>query len=328
MARIKFGALVTSGSGSLGGHTIQHSRGGMQLRNKPINKKPASQAQLIIRSRILQLQGLWRSLTNAQRSSWNIVPFITMAGHSYFIQYNMYLYSIGYVPILSCPAFPALPWLYSYPSVLIDGSTKGFYDSTDLSSLVFSSGTSVEYWNDKLLSANNLFQTNPLYQPTWSSQGLLFDGANDRMSIASMVVSQPLFYYIVLKQVSWTSSRWLFDGISLANSINIVQLGVSPRLYAYSGIYSSLNSNLPVGSFGIIRALFSGASSKFIINSTTPITGNFGSNSLTGFRLATRWNFSGLSNIQVKELIIRNKADTAADELAIYTYLSNKYSIV
>ncbi|MBA7553374.1 hypothetical protein ES705_45965 [subsurface metagenome] len=50
MAIVKFGSIVTGGSGSLGGHTIQNSRSGYLLRNKPLPKKSRTQAQYLIRS--------------------------------------------------------------------------------------------------------------------------------------------------------------------------------------------------------------------------------------------------------------------------------------
>ncbi len=70
MARIKFGSIVTAGAGSLGGHTFQHSRGGAQLRTKPVNKKKPSFEQSLIRSYNPKLQAGWRNLSDSDRSVW------------------------------------------------------------------------------------------------------------------------------------------------------------------------------------------------------------------------------------------------------------------
>jgi hypothetical protein len=69
--KCKFGALVTEGSGSIGGHTIQHSKGGMQMRNKPIPRNLPSGSQYLIRSNNSLLHVGWHSLTDAQRQAWN-----------------------------------------------------------------------------------------------------------------------------------------------------------------------------------------------------------------------------------------------------------------
>lgn len=86
MALLKFGALVTGGSGSLGGHTIQHSKGGMQLRNKPVPRSAPTDAQRTIRLLMLEAQHAWLSLSDVQRSHWNQIAPHPLAGHSYFIK--------------------------------------------------------------------------------------------------------------------------------------------------------------------------------------------------------------------------------------------------
>ena len=106
MARIKFGSIITSGSGSLGGHTIQNSRGGAQLRTKPINKKKPSAAQSLIRSYNPQLQHGWRALTEVQRSEWNayavshqvlnkVHPVKVISGHSLWMSLQFEYISNG-----------------------------------------------------------------------------------------------------------------------------------------------------------------------------------------------------------------------------------------
>ena len=104
MARLKFGSIVTSGSGSLGGHTIQNSKGGMQLRNKPINKKQPSASQALIRGYNTALQQGWRNLSDAQRLEWNGYAAThgifnkngdqhPLSGHSLYLKYNFgYIY--------------------------------------------------------------------------------------------------------------------------------------------------------------------------------------------------------------------------------------------
>ena len=74
MAVLKFGSIVTEGSGSLGGHTIQHSKGGMQIRTKPLPHGNPSASQRLIRSLNQQMQAGWRALTSSQQKIWNDWP--------------------------------------------------------------------------------------------------------------------------------------------------------------------------------------------------------------------------------------------------------------
>ena len=99
MALLKFGSIITDGSGSLAGHTIQNSLGGSQLRTKPIPHGNPSPAQITIRSINQQLQAGWRALTTAQQKIWNDWPVqhgITnksgdphpLSGHSLWMKLN------------------------------------------------------------------------------------------------------------------------------------------------------------------------------------------------------------------------------------------------
>ena len=98
---IKCGAIVTECSGSLGGHTLQHSKGGNQLRTKPIPRGNPSASQYAIRSINPVLQAGWRQLTDSQRNIWDSYAQdygITnahgdhrpLSGHSYWMQYNFF----------------------------------------------------------------------------------------------------------------------------------------------------------------------------------------------------------------------------------------------
>lgn len=106
MARIKFGAVVTSGSGSVGGHTVQNSKGGYQLRTKPCFKHKPTFAQSLIRSYNSKLQEGWRLLSDSERNEWNAYArthsiynksnsdhFIS--GHSLWLKFNFQYISRG-----------------------------------------------------------------------------------------------------------------------------------------------------------------------------------------------------------------------------------------
>lgn len=104
--RVKFGAIVVYGSGSVGGHSIQNSNGGAQMRTKPINKKQPTSAQSLIRSYNKHMQQGWRDLSNANRLEWNEYPKSHgvynkngdkhhLSGHSFWMKLQFVFISIN-----------------------------------------------------------------------------------------------------------------------------------------------------------------------------------------------------------------------------------------
>lgn len=69
--KIKFGALVTDGSGKLGGHVVANNRGGKYMRTKVTPLNPQSTAQSLVRSIFAGISQAWSGLTEAGRTSFN-----------------------------------------------------------------------------------------------------------------------------------------------------------------------------------------------------------------------------------------------------------------
>jgi hypothetical protein len=217
----------------------------------------------------------------------------------------------------------------SYPAVLEDGNTVKWFDFME--NITMNESNLVSSWDNK--SGVNGIIPGALLQagadsikPAWSANGVLFDGVSDYMKCNAFTLIQPEFIYMVVNQVSWSLNDRLFDGESFLSG-GILQDSTTPNISINAGSNVASNSNLNVGSFGIVRALFNGASSKLIVNATTPTTGNAGSDNMGGFTIGARGGTGSYSNIQVKEVIIRKVADGATDEQSIYDYLAGKYSI-
>jgi hypothetical protein len=217
-------------------------------------------------------------------------------------------------------------------NVLRDGSTVAWYDSSDLTTITKDGSDYVSRWNDKLGSGHDLIQATAAMQPKWySGDGVLFDGSDDHM-ISQFPLNQPETIYIVFKQITWqTLNRAIFDGGGNGVPAALIQNVSSPNLNLMSagGNYAlGLNANLAINTFGICRAFFNQENSKFIVNNTTPQIGSLIGTGFTigGITLGARGVLTNNSNIQVKEVILRNVADNAYDETAIYNYLANKYS--
>ena len=68
--KIKFGSIVTDGSGKLGGHVYSKNRGGNYIRTNKVPSNPRTAAQILARSRFGQASAGWKELTELQRNAW------------------------------------------------------------------------------------------------------------------------------------------------------------------------------------------------------------------------------------------------------------------
>lgn len=76
MAIVKLGGGVASASGSLGGMTFSHNRGGPYIRTRVVPTNPNTPQQAAIRGFVSQLTALWAdTLTTVQRDAWDVYAF-------------------------------------------------------------------------------------------------------------------------------------------------------------------------------------------------------------------------------------------------------------
>ena len=91
--------IITQGSGSFGGLTASHNRGGMYFRARTIPTNPNTAFQVVVRVATANLVNLWQSiLTQAQRDEWEVyaanVAFINRLGDPTFLSgLNQYVRS-------------------------------------------------------------------------------------------------------------------------------------------------------------------------------------------------------------------------------------------
>jgi hypothetical protein len=157
-----------------------------------------------------------------------------------------------------------------------------------------------------------------------ASPQLLFDGAAFYMQMATTLV-QPVTVYAVINQITWTILHALFDGNSLATG-ELVQTTATPTLDISAGTPVAPNANLALNTYGVVTAIFNGASSSLQINSTVATTGNAGAGNMGGYTIGA--NAAGLlfGNLQAKELILRNVSDSAGTQANIRALLKSLYS--
>jgi len=186
--------------------------------------------------------------------------------------------------------------------------------------------TNCSDWANQIGAAGALIQATGTKQPTISGTSLIFDGTSDSMT-ASLTVSQPCTVYMVLKQLAWTNQARIFDTNS---SMLLTQDAVSPKIDIYAGLgFVSLNGDLSLNTLGVIQATYSGASSGIKVNHKTSTVGNPGGNGSGGtFVLGSIKTANGsYSNIEVKEIIVRNQVDSLSTQSNIRNYLAAIHSL-
>lgn len=110
------GSFVTSASGSLGGITASHNRGGQYLRGRLIPTDPISSLQATRRAVFGQASAVWlQNMSESQRDAWDLYAentpvtdsfgdSILLSGHQMFIRTETITKLIGVGQILTAPS--------------------------------------------------------------------------------------------------------------------------------------------------------------------------------------------------------------------------------
>lgn len=168
---MKFKSQVfTQASGSIGGQTFSHNKGGMYTRARRTPTNPNTLRQQIVRSAVGGMANMWNALTDVQRAAWKLygenVPVlnrlgdpIILSGQQQFIRTNALIVSavntsaswtepspLGLGPISAAPttfntgASPASYYDYVAPG------TDGLFLGVNLSAETDEAGTLLIYF--------------------------------------------------------------------------------------------------------------------------------------------------------------------------------------
>lgn len=123
-------AIAATGSGSVGGATASHNRGGQYFRRRAIPVNPSTAQQQAVRGFFSTLQAAWNNtLTSAQRSAWDSYALNTPVTDSLGNPVNAGgkgMYTRGNVPRLqaSLTAISAGPTAFGLPALTSPGVTS------------------------------------------------------------------------------------------------------------------------------------------------------------------------------------------------------------
>lgn len=127
--------VFTNISGSIGGVTGSHNKGGQYLRARTTPVNPNTAAQQEARSRLTCAVDQWSNLTQAQRNAWNDFATlqtwtnrqgdpIQLSGQNHYVGMNSALQSAGLALVTVPPAPNTRPEALIIPSMLPDIGTE------------------------------------------------------------------------------------------------------------------------------------------------------------------------------------------------------------
>lgn len=196
------------------------------------------------------------------------------------------------------------------------------------------------------VSGNNATSTDAA-RPTYRTSlapfpVLVFDGTNDYLKTNNLgTTNQPFTIFLVFQPRDRSWSKRILDGYFVNSNvlaqapmdINFFGINWGVRYYSlYAGsAYAAINPGgalLENGStFGVLRALFNGASSEISVNRNTATIGNPGSAPFNGLTIAgTASQSSGFfSNLYLaRVLVYDSNLESASD---VEDYLDSQYSL-
>src|SRR5688500_9914814 len=179
-------------------------------------------------------------------------------------------------------------------------------------------GAGVSQW-DGAIGAHHLTMTTDANRPSKQLGGeIRFNGTTHRLNTAAWVQAQPITVCLLGKQITHTAFEAIFDTVP---RMLLMQTGVSPQLELYAGTgFAAPNSNLTLDTYKGIICVFDGAGSLIHVEGSAPTTGNPGTGGIGQFFLGSDSSGTGQSNIEVKDIIIYDRALDATERQAVFDY--------
>jgi len=206
-------------------------------------------------------------------------------------------------------------------------SLRGWYDASVGTTIA----TGVSQWADRSGLGNNLVQGVAISQPTVATNaingrpGITFDG-NDFL-VATFALAQPVSVLLVMKQTTWVSGSYLMDGVTTLDSMQISQFTATPNLRMFAGLSLSGNTDLAINTYGVVTAIFNGASSSLQVGNGTLLSGNAGAASPGGITLGSSQAGTFGAVMQVAEMVVMGASITAGELTSWKAYTARKYGI-
>jgi len=142
------------------------------------------------------------------------------------------------------------------------------------------------------------------------------------LKTAGFTFNQPETVYVVFKAITFTDGDTILDG-NAGNDLRLFQVDPEPGISGFAGSQFGTGAGPVTGVYGVVCAVYNGASSLVRVNNEAPVSGDSGASNGSGFTLGCFGNgATAFANIQVKEVILYSGAHTTAQQNAVINYLS------
>jgi hypothetical protein len=197
--------------------------------------------------------------------------------------------------------------------------------------------TGVSQWNDQSGQGNNVSQVTGSKQPTrniidpvYNNQSTLsFASASSQYLVSGTWGSSPSVTTIIIVGEMDGNTQYFIDGITSSNR-NAIFFDASKNFSSYQGTTTLAFGAPTPGSPHVWATQFTGtaANAMFQDNSQTPvITGNSGTNLLTGTIIGSYYGPGDYLQGKIAEVIIYNSVLSPSQMSTVFHYLGARYGI-
>lgn len=185
---------------------------------------------------------------------------------------------------------------------------------------VTEAGGFASLWADQSGNGRDLAQATGTNQPAYSAGVFTFDGADNYLKTAAFTLNQPISYFALIRQDGYTAGDAIVDGNTSA-TVLIQQQSSTPQVRIYAGAPTASSADLAIGTWGVVAAVFNGASSVLRVNNNADITGDTGAQNAGAITLGSTGGNSAHSAVSLKEFVAYNAALTDAQRDLVVSYL-------
>lgn len=213
----------------------------------------------------------------------------------------------------------------------LDGSDQNtLYQDATLTTPVGAESDPVGGWLDKSGNGNHATQATTAKRPTYSADGLSFDGTDDTIIAAFPSLSQPITVFAVAQLDSSLLSSgdyYIIGGYDSSHRVILIKAATDNKFAIYGG--TAIFGDPADDNFNVWNVLFNGTSSDFSIGGITQGSGDAGSNGMNGITVGARYGGSDkFWQGYISEILIYSRELTAIERTGIAEYLGQKWGII
>ncbi len=197
---------------------------------------------------------------------------------------------------------------------------------------VTQSGGTVSQWNDKSSNGRNVSESTnkPAYSASGGPNGypvIQFDGSDEILASSTFSIAQPYHLFMVFSQDTWVDVQHIID-LKDDGNVSVLQLSASPNVAHGAGAANGNSVSISTGTYVLLEAYFSGASSFLKVNGSTTGSGtNIGTLGHDIIRFGGYPSGGQLADVNIVEACLYPAEITGTDLTNLREYFRGRYSL-